>query len=200
MPPQIILFTYEASVFGKKMDWVLTLKGLKYSHCPVLNRLPRPVLERLNIQYRRIPILAIGRDIYCDTRLIIDKLEEMFPDCSIGSKSPFEKGLEHVLENWLCDGGPFGRTAGMIPPTSPAMKDKEWIQDRKNMSGRSFDAESLRRGRPENLAHVRMYFNQMENELLADGREYIFNTKEPTLADIHSIWTFDVSDDSSSPL
>ena len=59
------------------------------------------------------------------------------------------------------------------------------------MSGRSFDAETLKKGRPECLAHVRMYFNQMEKELLGDGRGYLLNTKEPTLADIHCIWTFD---------
>ncbi len=173
------------------MDWVLGLKGLKYFQCIVLNRLPRPVLERLGIQYRRIPILAIGRDIYCDTRLIIDKLEELFPDSRITSKSPFERGLEHLFEGWLVDGGPFWRTAGLIPPTAEVMNDKEWLQDRTNMTGRTFDIETLGKGRAECLSQVRMYFNQMENELLADGREYILATKEPSLADIHAIWTFD---------
>ena len=191
MPPPIILFTYDASVFGRKMDWVLALKGLKYSHCTVLGRLPRPVLEKLGIQYRRIPILAIGRDVYCDTRLIIDKLEELFPDTRIGSKSPFERGIEHLLEGWLVDGGPFWRTAGLIPPTAEVMHDKEWLQDRTRMTGRTFDIETLQKGRAECLSQVRMYFNQIENELLADGRDYILGTKEPTLADIHTIWTFD---------
>jgi glutathione S-transferase len=191
MPPLIILFTYDISVFGRKTDWVLNLKGLESFRCIVLNRLPRPVLQQLGIQYRRIPILAIGRDIYCDTRLIIDKLEELFPENRIGSRSPFEKGLEHLFENWLVDGGPFWRTSGLIPPTAEVMHDKEWLQDRANMTGRSFDIETLKQGRPESLAHVRMYFNQMENELLADGREYLLATSEPTLADIHAIWTFD---------
>jgi glutathione S-transferase len=189
--PPVILFTYDISVFGRKMDWYFALSKLPYFHCIVLNRLPRPVLEKLNIQYRRIPILAIGRDIYCDTRLIIDKLEQLFPENAIGSKSPFEKGLEHVFENWLVDGGPFARTAGIIPPKAVRALDPAWIQDRINMSGRKFDAETLALGRPESLSHVRMYFNQMENELLADGREYLLGGKEPTLTDIHGIWTFD---------
>ncbi|OCT45830.1 glutathione S-transferase [Cladophialophora carrionii] len=191
MPPLIILFTYDISVFGRKTDWVLNLKGLKYFRCIVLNRLPRPVLQQLGVQYRRIPILAIGRDIYCDTRLIIDKLEELFPENRISSTSPFEKGLEHLFENWLIDGGPFWRTAGLIPPTAEVMHDKEWLQDRTNMTGRKFDIETLKQGRAESLSHVRMYFNQMEHELLADGRQYLLATKEPTLADVHAIWTFD---------
>ena len=41
------------------------------------------------------------------------------------------------------------------------------------------------------LAHVPMDFKQMEVELLSDGREYLLNTTEPTMADIHCIWTFD---------
>ncbi|EXJ70022.1 uncharacterized protein A1O5_07095 [Cladophialophora psammophila CBS 110553] len=192
MAPPIILFTYDISVFGRKMDWYFALSGLKYFHCIVLNRLPRPVLEKLGIRYRRIPILAIGRDIYCDTRIIIDKLEELFPESMIGGKGgPFERGLGHLFENWLIDGGPFWRTAGLIPPTAEVMHDKEWLQDRANMSGRNFDIETLKQGRAECLSHARMYFNMMENELLADGREYLLDTPEPTLADVHGIWTFD---------
>ena len=52
MPAPIILST---SVFGWKMNWVLSLKGLKYFHCIVLNRLPRPVLEKLGINFREDP-------------------------------------------------------------------------------------------------------------------------------------------------
>lgn len=192
MTPPIILFTYDISVFGRKIDWYFALSGLKYFHCIVLNRLPRPVLEKLGVQYRRIPILAIGRDIYCDTRLIIDKLEELFPTTRIGARTtPFERGLEHLFENWLIDGGPFGRTAGLIPPTTDVVQDAAWREDRYHMSGRRFTADTLREGRPENLAHARMYFDLMERELLADGRQFLLDTPGPTLADIHGIWTFD---------
>lgn len=172
------------------MDWYFALSGLKYKHCITLNRLPRPVLEKLGIKYRRIPILAIGRDIYCDTRLIINKLEELFPENRVSSRSPFDKGLEHVFETWLIDGGPFWRTAGLIPPDSDILKDEEWCKDRLEMTGNKFNAESIKKGRPENVAHARMYFNTMENELLADGRKFLLNGADPTLLDIHGIWTF----------
>ncbi|OAG41866.1 hypothetical protein AYO21_03869 [Fonsecaea monophora] len=190
-PPRIILFTYDISVFGRKVDWYMTLCRLDYFQCIVLNRLPRPVLEKLGIQYRRIPILAINRDIYCDTRVILDKLEALFPASRIGGKTPFERGLDHLFETWAIDAGPFGRTAGLIPPTSDVMLDEEWLKDRAAMSGRKFDRETMRQGRPEALAHARMYFTLMETELLADGRAFLLDTPEPTLADIHAIWTFD---------
>lgn len=188
--PPIILFTYDGSVFGRKMDWYFGLSGLKYSKCITLNRLPRPVLEKLGVKYRRIPILSIGRDIYCDTRLIIRKLEELFPQNSVSSKNSFDKGLEHLFESWLIDSGPFWRTAGLIPPDSEILSDPEWSKDRLEMTGRPIDGETLRKGRPENVAHVRMYFDMMENELLADGREFLMGGSAPTLVDVHGIWTF----------
>jgi glutathione S-transferase len=41
--------------------------------------LPRPELsDLLGIAYRRIPILAIGNDVYCDSSLIASALERKF--------------------------------------------------------------------------------------------------------------------------
>lgn len=42
--------------------------------------LPRPDLaDRLGVKYRLIPVLAIGRDVYCDSSLIASVLERRFP-------------------------------------------------------------------------------------------------------------------------
>ena len=42
--------------------------------------MPRPDLaERLGVTYRRIPVLAIGKDVYCDSSLIAAALERRFP-------------------------------------------------------------------------------------------------------------------------
>lgn len=90
--PQIILFTYPESVYGRRLDWYLTLRNIKYTHCRVLNRLPRPVLEALNVNYRRIPICAIGRDFYCDTRIIIEKCEALIAENRLGATAPYQKG------------------------------------------------------------------------------------------------------------
>jgi len=50
---------------------------------------PRPQLvDLLGLHYRRIPVLAIGRDVYCDTSLIAVKLEERFP-AAAGYKTIF---------------------------------------------------------------------------------------------------------------
>ena len=42
--------------------------------------MPRPELsELLGVMYRKIPVLAIGNDVYCDTSLIASVLESRFP-------------------------------------------------------------------------------------------------------------------------
>lgn len=41
---------------------------------------PRPELSQLlGVTYRRIPVLAIGRDLYCDSASIADAIERRFP-------------------------------------------------------------------------------------------------------------------------
>ena len=37
--------------------------------------------------------MSIGRDIYCDTRLILQKLEERFPSGALGALEPDQKAL-----------------------------------------------------------------------------------------------------------
>lgn len=59
---------------------------------------PRPELsELLGITYRRIPILAIGNDVYCDSGLIASILERRFPAAEgYGSLFPPRRGTGKV--------------------------------------------------------------------------------------------------------
>ena len=149
--------------------------------------MPRPDLAALGVQYRRIPVLAIGRDIYCDSRLILEKLEELYPDGALGA-GPNEndaKALEKLLDIWMTDGGVFARAAELIPPDTPMTSDSKFIADRQDFTGRSWAKENMMRKRKEALAHIKLAFNLLETTLLADGRKWILgDTEEPTLADI----------------
>lgn len=61
--------------------------------------MPRPILkDRLGINHRRIPILALGRDVYIDTRLMLRKLEALYPDGKLGATNAFDQGFEEILE------------------------------------------------------------------------------------------------------
>lgn len=63
--------------------------------------MPRPDVEALGVSYRRIPLVAIGRDVFCDTLLITEKLDELFPgDHPLAPKDTTGAGLEKLFEKW----------------------------------------------------------------------------------------------------
>ena len=113
--PPIVLFTYPESVVGRRTKWYLMLRGIPYHVHEVDNKMPRPVLDRLGVHYRRIPVMAVGRDIYCDSRCIIDHLERLYdkmPKLGFDQKDkPFEygksrSGLLIALNCWVCRSRP----------------------------------------------------------------------------------------------
>lgn len=187
-PNNIVLFTYDLSVYGRKMEWYLNLRGIKYAKCLTNSTLPREQLQALGIRYRRIPWLAIGRDVYCDTRNIIDKLEQLIPENRLASSDPFQRGVEYLFETWVNDAGPFWKTSQLIPPAM--LTDDKFLTDRTEMIGVPFSRESMAMMRPDGLIHMRVFVDQVENQFLADGRQYLGGEK-PGMADIHAAWVFD---------
>lgn len=146
--------------------------------------LPREDLNALGVKYRRIPLLSIGRDIYCDSRLILQKLEEKFSSGALGATQPDQKAVEKLLVKWTIDGGVFSRAAQALPLEMPLFNDPKWVKDREDYMGRSWDKEDVAKGRPEALAHLREAFELLESTLLADGRNWVLGTEKPSLADI----------------
>jgi glutathione S-transferase len=148
--------------------------------------LPRPDLEALNVSYRRIPVLAHGKDIYCDTRLILRKLEAAFPQDALGASTPEHLAVERLLDRWTTDGGIFMRAVQLIPTNTPLRQDPRFVKDRDQFSGRtgSFNKEAVERGRPEALVYVKDGFELLESTFFKDGRNWIFNTEKPSLGDI----------------
>ena len=151
--------------------------------------MPRPEVAAIGTKYRRIPIMAIGRDIYNDSRLILRKLEELFPSATkISATGVEQKAIERLLESWVVETGLFGKAAALIPSNSPALNDPKFIKDREDMTGRSWSKANVDRGRPEALGDIKIAFEFLETTLLADGREWILKSEKPTLADIKGLF------------
>lgn len=150
--------------------------------------IPRPDLEALGVSYRRIPLLSIGRDIYCDTRLILQILEKRFPpSAEHPSLSPAGlEGLTALLAKFTIDSGVFARASQMIPPDGPVLKNPAFLKDREAFMGRSWQREDILKQRPEAMVHLREAFGVVE-ALLADGRVWIGGTQMATMADIEGM-------------
>lgn len=186
VPNDIILFHYGTSPYARRITAYLALRKIPYASCPQPLYLPRPDLSELGINYRRIPILSIGRDIYYDTRLILSQLEQSFPASSKypALSSQENKGLEALLEKFTVDAGVFMRAAQCLPSELPALKDEKFLRDREEFSGASWKKEDRERQKPEALVHLRSAFDLLES-LLNDGRQWIAGTEKISLADIH---------------
>lgn len=99
--------------------------------------MPRPDLsELLGITYRRIPLLAIGRDIFADTRLIIAELSRRFPeaiqDQTLGP-DPSAGVLTKFLDDWSDE--IFTSAIKLLPKDLPLMKDPKFLKDRADFAG-----------------------------------------------------------------
>jgi glutathione S-transferase len=127
--------------------------------------------------------------VYCDTRLILRKLEARFPENKLGSSDPDQRVIERLLERYTGDAGIFVRAAALIPPA--VFSDPEFIKDREAFSGRTgFYSKGKREAaRPEAAVHIRDAFELLETTLLADGRDWVFKTQEPSLGDIEGVST-----------
>lgn len=77
--PSIILHHYDASPFSEKVRTLLGHKQLAWQSVRIPRIMPKPDLVALTGGYRKTPVMQIGRDIYCDTRLIARTIEALEP-------------------------------------------------------------------------------------------------------------------------
>ncbi len=113
--PELILHHFITSPFSEKLRLVLGYKRLEWQSVIVPSIMPKPDVVALTGGYRRTPILQIGADIYCDTALICDVLEQLQPAPSL-YPAPVA-GLSRVLAQWADSSLFWAAVAG---PRNPA--------------------------------------------------------------------------------
>ena len=75
----LILHHYEMSPYAEKIRLALGLKGLPWRSVLAPMVMPKPDLVELTGGYRRVPVLQIGADVYCDTHVIARVLDRVKP-------------------------------------------------------------------------------------------------------------------------
>ena len=74
--PEIIFHQYAMSPFSEKIRKIFALKNLEYREVDQPAWMPKPHLTPMTGGYRRIPVLQIGADVYCDSALIARTIEK----------------------------------------------------------------------------------------------------------------------------
>ncbi|CZS94400.1 uncharacterized protein RCO7_10126 [Rhynchosporium graminicola] len=147
------------SPYSQKIHLFCAAAGVTIKSCEQAPVLPRPTLDNLGITYRRIPVLAIGKDIFADSSLIIDVLGALGQLKSDPAAKAFE-----VFANSLF------QVALRIAP--PALLEPSFVKDREDIFPILGDKDyaSLR---PSALADIRASFEVIEREFLARGTTFI---------------------------
>ncbi|MDX2166454.1 MAG: glutathione S-transferase family protein [Deltaproteobacteria bacterium] len=184
---ELILHHYDTSPFSEKVKKILAHKRLAWRAVEQPTIMPKPHLIPLTGGYRRIPVLQIGADIFCDSQLIARVLEAHQPEPTI-----YPGGTQaacHAMALWA------DRTFFMasVPVLFALIGDavpQAFIDDRSKLMG----------GGPISFADVPKQAAAAREQLracaalvdaqLADGRRFLFGDAF-SLADAasyHPVW------------
>jgi glutathione S-transferase len=176
----LFLHHFDLSPFAEKARLILGLKRLAWRSVQIPIIMPKPDLTVLTGGYRKTPVLQIGADLYCDTRLIATELERRHPLPTLFPSGNL--GLALALAAWS-DRAFFEPGAGLSMGTNRQGLPQAVIDDRKAFFN-FMDFDRLE----SDLGHLATQLRaqaDLVDQQLADGRDFLLGA-ELSLADIHA--------------
>lgn len=165
MSEEIILHQYWRSPFTEKVRVVLGMKQLAWRWVEQPSIMPKPELVPLTGGYRRIPVMQIGADIYCDSQVILQELERRHPG------APRAAGGLHAAVGLWADQIFFGPSVTLIFSElgGAGAIDEAFKKDREALSGRPFDPEAMKAAVPMMRDQWRACCSFIEAQLESHG-------------------------------
>lgn len=164
----LILHHYDMSPYAEKIRLALGLKGLPWRSVLAPMVMPKPDLVELTGGYRRVPVLQIGADVYCDTHLIARVLDREKPTPPLAPAGL--ETVEHAFSRWAETSfmmvvlAYFG-IGGVFPEV--------FVEDRKKtMVPPGMNLEGTKAILGTKLAQLRSNCARLEAQL-ADGRAFM---------------------------
>jgi glutathione S-transferase len=168
----LILHHYDMSPYAEKIRLALGLKGLPWRSVLAPMVMPKPDLVELTGGYRRVPVLQIGADVYCDTHLIARVLDAVKPAPPLAP--PGLETVEHAFSRWAETSfmmvvlAYFG-IGGVFP--------EEFVEDRrKTMVPPGMDLDGTKALVGTKLAQLRSNLARLEAQL-TDGRSFVLGNE-----------------------
>jgi glutathione S-transferase len=176
----LILHHFDLSPFAEKARVMFGLKGLAWSSVQIPMVPPKPDLTALTGGYRKTPVLQVGADIYCDTRLIAVELERRHPAPTLFPGDT--RGLAAALSSWS-DRTFFDPGAALAMGTNADLLPGPLLADRKAFFN-FMDFDRLVEDVPHMFTQLRCQLDVLER-MLADGRNFV-GGQQPGLIDVHA--------------
>jgi glutathione S-transferase len=186
---EIILHHYPRSPFAEKVRVAFGLKGLRWRSVEQPRIAPKPLLTALTGGYRRIPVLQIGADIFCDTRCILTELDPRFPEPPL--YPPGAEGLADITATWA-DRELFATALGLVFGLHGDRFPRELHDDRARLTAGRFDGwDSAKMAAmiPALRERLRRNLSRLDRAL-TDGRPFLLGA-QPSVADLaayHPLW------------
>lgn len=184
----IYLHHYPPSLFSEKIRLMLGYLGLPWKSVIIPSIMPRPLLMPLSGGYRRTPVLQIGANVYCDSRIIARALARHAGDTTL-----YAHGFTaHRVADWA-DSHLFQVTVAMnfspkaaaammgsFPPEEAAAfaRDRAELTQGAAISTLAYEAAA---------ASARHYLTELDGSV---GSAFLFGSR-PCIADFsvyHCLW------------
>ncbi|MGI9480205.1 MAG: glutathione S-transferase family protein [Hyphomicrobiaceae bacterium] len=183
----LILHHYDFSNYAEKARLALGYKALAWHSVTIPSVAPKPDLQALTGGYRRTPVLQIGADVFCDTRMILRTLERLQPAPTLypAALAATAHAVAHWAETQL-----FRPISLYVSGSNPDVFPLSLQADRAAMRGMPPpSADAMQHAAKRNGPLVRAQLPRVE-AMLADGRDWVLGPAT-TIADFsiyHALW------------
>ncbi|WPG99533.1 Hypothetical protein R9X50_00234900 [Acrodontium crateriforme] len=173
----VIAWDYQFAPNAQKSRNYLYATKTPFKICEQPFVLPRPILSAIGITYRRIPVLSIGKDVFCDTISFMDAMQSLLGSQGL-RKSPGDRAFEAwgYRSFWIC--------LAVVPSK---LVTKELATDRADLF-EVFSRTDFADLRQNAFGELRSLFDTAENEFLTSEGSFIGGANDCGMADIHAIW------------
>ena len=162
----LILHHFDASPFAEKARLAFGIKGLPWFSVDIPMIMPKPDLMPLTGGYRKTPVFQVEAEVYCDTALILDELEQLHPTPALFP--PGVAGLAPALARWS-DTAFFEPGAGLSMGLNPDLPEPILADRKQFFQFMEFDQLTA------SIPHLfDQFFSQVAlvEAQLADGRAF----------------------------
>ena len=182
----IILHHYDLSPFSEKIRLAMGHKALDWKSVIVEAVPPRPHLDLLTGGYRRLPVMQVGADVFCDTEVIFRALERIRPAPTL---YPQGEGIAKALSLWW-DRATWKPAIGVLVAHIGEHLPPEFLEDRKaNYLGYDISKAAMEPMLPAYVQQLTAYAEWLSSMLDENGP---FLTGDSlSAADLtchHSLW------------
>ncbi|MBR1229309.1 MULTISPECIES: glutathione S-transferase family protein [unclassified Bradyrhizobium] len=161
-----ILHHFEASPFSEKIRVIFGFKRIAWQSVLIPRIMPKPDLVPLTGGYRRTPVMQIGADIFCDTRIIQREIERRFPEPTL---FPGNGGVPDMTGLWT-DRIFFGSVVFLVFGSLGDKVPQDFIDDRTKLRGQPFDVKAMAAALPHHRDQFRSQAALIEAQLAHGGK------------------------------